>query len=198
MRERRKASAWGLPRPSATASAKLANNTVNHSHAAIWPEKAAGAPGVRRSRTKRIVTSAETTSVTKMTGFLARARGSSLRTASSAAVAMIRPSNRLWGLDDIHPLARNITCWRKSSGGTHMTGSRTRDVPGARMVSSAPASAAGRSSVSKFLRVDQSVNEVKGEAERDHEPDHDFAHCVLLKGGEALPCNPPSSRSPPR
>ena len=33
-------SACALPRPSATASAKLANSTVNHSQTAIWPENA--------------------------------------------------------------------------------------------------------------------------------------------------------------
>ena len=33
----RSASAWALPRPSAIASAKLANSTVNHSHSATWP-----------------------------------------------------------------------------------------------------------------------------------------------------------------
>ena len=38
---------------------------------------------------KNSVTSSETTSVTKMTGFFAKARGSSLRTASIAAAAMI-------------------------------------------------------------------------------------------------------------
>ena len=32
---RRRLAAWALPRPSATASAKLANSTVNHSQAAI-------------------------------------------------------------------------------------------------------------------------------------------------------------------
>ena len=34
-RERRSVSAWALPRPSAIASAKLANSTVNHSQTAI-------------------------------------------------------------------------------------------------------------------------------------------------------------------
>ena len=32
-------SACALPRPSATASAKLANSTVNHSHRMIWKVK---------------------------------------------------------------------------------------------------------------------------------------------------------------
>ena len=41
LRVRRSASACALPRPSATASAKLANSTVNQSHAAICPVKGA-------------------------------------------------------------------------------------------------------------------------------------------------------------
>jgi hypothetical protein len=56
LRVRRKASACALPRPSATASAKLANSTVNQSHAAIWPENIAEPFPVTRSRTKKRVT----------------------------------------------------------------------------------------------------------------------------------------------
>ena len=37
LRVRRKASAWALPRPSARASEKLANKTVNHSHRQTQP-----------------------------------------------------------------------------------------------------------------------------------------------------------------
>ena len=85
----RSASACALPRPSATASAKLANSTVNHSQAAIWPENAAAPLWATRSRTNRTVTTAETTSVTKITGLRASARGSSLRKASTAAAPMI-------------------------------------------------------------------------------------------------------------
>jgi hypothetical protein len=40
-RVRRRLAAWALPRPSATASAKLANSTVIHSQAQIWPLNAA-------------------------------------------------------------------------------------------------------------------------------------------------------------
>ena len=97
MRVRRNASACALPRPSATASAKLANSTVNQSQAAIWPENAAVPFCVTRSRMNSTVTTAETTSVTKMTGFLASARGSSLRKASIAAAPMILLSNRPCG-----------------------------------------------------------------------------------------------------
>ena len=41
-RVRRRVSAWALPRPSATASAKFANSTVNHSHTAMRPANAVG------------------------------------------------------------------------------------------------------------------------------------------------------------
>ena len=46
---------------------------------------------------KNRVTISDTTSVTKMTGFFASARGSSLRTASIAAAARIVLSNRPCG-----------------------------------------------------------------------------------------------------
>ncbi len=82
-------SACALPRPSATASAKLANSTVNHSQNAIWPENSGDASCVTRSRMKKPVTTSDTTSVTKITGFRASARGSSLRSASRAALRMM-------------------------------------------------------------------------------------------------------------
>ena len=94
-RMRRKVSACALPRPSATASAKLAKRTVNQSQAAIWPVKKATSLPVTRSRTKRMVTTSDTTSVTKITGLRASLRGSSLRTASPAARPMMAPSKRL-------------------------------------------------------------------------------------------------------
>ena len=47
---------------------------------------------------KNRVTISETTSVTKMTGFFASARGLSLRSASIDAAATILPSNRPCGL----------------------------------------------------------------------------------------------------
>src|ERR1700689_5058211 len=72
-------SACALPRPSATASAKLANSTVNHSHRMIWKVKARFSPPVTRSRMKITVVSAATTSTTNITGLLIITRGSSLR-----------------------------------------------------------------------------------------------------------------------
>src|SRR6201994_2940179 len=74
----RNESACALPRPSATASAKLANSTVNHSQRMIWKVKPRCSPPVRRSRRKITVVSAATISTTNITGFLIIARGSSL------------------------------------------------------------------------------------------------------------------------
>src|SRR6201996_2742595 len=71
-------SACALPRPSATASAKLANSTVNHSQRMIWKVKPRCSPPVRRSRRKITVVSAATISTTNITGFLIIARGCSL------------------------------------------------------------------------------------------------------------------------
>ena len=90
VRVRRSASAWALPRPSATASAKLANSTVNHSQTVICPENRALVPitvplPTIRSRRKKIVVSTETISTQNMTGFLTRVRGSSLRNEAQIA-----------------------------------------------------------------------------------------------------------------
>src|ERR1700733_4517105 len=78
-------SACALPRPSATASAKLANSTVNHSHRVIWKVKPRLDPPVTRSRRKITVVSAATTSTTNITGFLIISRGSSLAKAEPIA-----------------------------------------------------------------------------------------------------------------
>ena len=76
----RSASACALPRPSAIASAKFANRTVNHSPIAIAVSNATGPP-LTRSATIRIVTMTETTSTTKMTGFFISVRGVELEQA---------------------------------------------------------------------------------------------------------------------
>ena len=49
----RSVSARALPRPSASASAKLANSTVNQSQAAIWPANEGGAGAECRGRARR-------------------------------------------------------------------------------------------------------------------------------------------------
>ena len=78
VRVRRRLSAWALPRPSATASARLANRTVNHSQSAISHEKTLG------SATASPVTRTEPTQTTNMTGLRSWVRGSSLRSASGS------------------------------------------------------------------------------------------------------------------
>src|SRR4029077_3072080 len=94
VRVRRNASACALPRPSATASAKFANSTVNHSHTTIWNSNSRLCPPVRRSRNRMTVVSAVTTSRTNITGFVMRVRGSSLTKAEPIAGKTILGSSR--------------------------------------------------------------------------------------------------------
>ncbi len=73
-RMRRSVSAWALPRPSATASAKLAKITVNQSQsetASVNQRGAAPGGGAVRSRSQMAVVSTLPISTTNMTGFLA-------------------------------------------------------------------------------------------------------------------------------
>ncbi len=93
VRVRRRDSACAFPRPSATASAKLANSTVNQSHSTIWNEKPILAPPVATSFSKRTVVSSETTATTNMTGLRARLLGLSLRNASPMAGMRMRASS---------------------------------------------------------------------------------------------------------
>ena len=79
----RSAAAWALPRPSATASAKLAKRTVNQSQTVIWPTKSslllplmAGAP-LNSPAMNTIVVITEPISTTNITGLRAIRRGSS-------------------------------------------------------------------------------------------------------------------------
>src|SRR5262249_35040176 len=77
--------ACALPRPSATASAKLANSTVNHSQRLTWKaQNKCGAP-TARSRRNRMVVRAETISTANITGLRIISRGSSLLNAPSKA-----------------------------------------------------------------------------------------------------------------
>src|SRR6185437_784865 len=82
-------SACALPRPSATASAKLANSTVNHSHRMIWKVKPRFSPDVTRSRTKITVVNKATISTTNITGVLTINRGSSFANAEPIAGSTI-------------------------------------------------------------------------------------------------------------
>src|SRR5216684_1411177 len=82
---RRRVAACALPRPSATASAKLANSTVNQSQRLICRAKPQPPWPLTTSRTNRIVVRLATTSTVNMTGFRTIALGLSLRKASMTA-----------------------------------------------------------------------------------------------------------------
>jgi hypothetical protein len=92
----RRVSACALPRPSAMASAKLANSTVIHSQADTPRMKPAGASPrpVMIACKKSTLLKALPTSTTNMTGFFSMRRGSSFLNASSSARRTIGPSNR--------------------------------------------------------------------------------------------------------
>src|SRR5580658_1111144 len=85
---RRSVSAWALPRPSATASARLANNTVSHSQTTMVQLNADG----ERMAVYRVSTAP--TSTTNMTGFLIWTRGSSFLNASGVDFRRIFGSSR--------------------------------------------------------------------------------------------------------
>src|ERR1035441_10074907 len=89
----RNVSAWALPRPSAMASAKLANSTVNHSHKAIWKVNPAKPAPLAISRTVKMVVMTAPTSTTNITGFFIMARGFSLTNESLTARLTIGGSN---------------------------------------------------------------------------------------------------------
>src|SRR5262245_24576814 len=93
VRWRRSDAACALPRPSATASAKFANSTVNHSHSTIWNSKAICSRPVKMSRIRMIVVRMVTTSSTNITGFFISVRGSSLTKAEPIAGTTILRSN---------------------------------------------------------------------------------------------------------
>ena len=87
-------SAWALLRPSASASAKLANSTVNHSHSAILPVKAA-LPSVCPARiaSQMAVVRMLPIYTTNITGLRHWVRGSSFFSASISAVRTSAGSN---------------------------------------------------------------------------------------------------------
>src|SRR5271165_5198313 len=88
----RSVSAWALPRPSATASAILANSTVSHSQTTMVQLKTAFGPGVLVTAVYRV--SSAPTSTTNMTGFLIWTRGSSFLNASGSECQSILGSSR--------------------------------------------------------------------------------------------------------
>ena len=83
----RSEAACALPRPSATASAKLANSTVNQSQSDTSPVNHSGVPRCAAPRSMRnsMVVSTAPTSTTNITGFRITSRGESLRKLSQIA-----------------------------------------------------------------------------------------------------------------
>src|ERR1017187_8537860 len=81
VRSLRSASAWALPRPSAIASAKLANRHVNHSQRQIWMLNRLHCPLKKR----HIVVMIEPTHTTNITRFLISSRGFSFLNESMTA-----------------------------------------------------------------------------------------------------------------
>src|SRR3954451_1326723 len=104
----RNVAACALPRPSATASAKLANSRVNHSQTMIcnanptWP---VGEP-VTRSRRNSSVVSVATTSTQNITGLRDISRGSSLRNDWPTAGSRMAGSSRVAAGDRLCSWAR--------------------------------------------------------------------------------------------
>src|SRR5882724_13315593 len=92
-RVRRSSSAWALPRPSAIASAKFANRTVNQSQSASWRmNPTSGAPRAS-SRSRTTVVNTLPTSTTNMTGFRTMWAGASLTNESRIARRTMGGSN---------------------------------------------------------------------------------------------------------
>ena len=90
----RSVAACALPRPSAMASAKLANSTVNHSQRATRPAKTFSfVVDEPRSRKNRMVVRTEPTSTTNMTGLRTIVRGLSLTKLSLMAWRVMAGSN---------------------------------------------------------------------------------------------------------
>jgi hypothetical protein len=87
LRLRRSVSAWALPPPSATASAKLANSTVAHNHSVTSPTNRSG-----RAKNSIVVITLPI-STTNMTGILTISRGSSFTKARSTARRKIAGSS---------------------------------------------------------------------------------------------------------
>ena len=84
VRAARRVAAWALPRPSATASARLAKTTVTQSQTATPTAKTDG------FTTARTVVSSEPTQTTKITGDRTTCRGSSLVKACGSAAVKAR------------------------------------------------------------------------------------------------------------
>src|SRR5262249_42944935 len=93
----RRLAAWALPRPSAPASPKLANSTVNHSQIATWPVNSSSLPRWKSPATDAIVVTTEPTSTTNMTRLRACQHGSRFLMLSRLSATMTsRPHMLEW------------------------------------------------------------------------------------------------------
>jgi hypothetical protein len=98
----RRDAAWALPRPSASASARLANTTVSHSqivtlkvnHAGSSPPPSGAPPKACFSQPKVVMTAPIST--TSITGLCHWTRGSSFTRLAHSACRSTGPVNRLW------------------------------------------------------------------------------------------------------
>ena len=109
----RKKAAWALPRPSATASAKLAKTTVNHSQKLTLKVNQSGcdpAVGAIMSRNQISVVSTLPISTTNMTGFLITCCGASLRKLSPTAGHTISGSKSERSLKRVSAMLVNLSC----------------------------------------------------------------------------------------
>jgi hypothetical protein len=120
LRALRSVSAWALPRPSATASAKLANSTVAHSQRVTRPTNTLG-PAANST-----VVMTEPTSTRNMTGMRIIDRGLSLTSACHTAGRKIAGSSRA-AAGRTRTLGGLV-----SSGSTGSTGAVTAGSPGRR------------------------------------------------------------------
>src|ERR1700734_2383737 len=144
---RRSVSAWALPRPSATASARLAKSTVSHSQTTIVQLKidewAMAVP----------VVSTAPTSTTNMTGFFSWTRGSSFLNASGVDLSSIFGSSRP------PPTRRgSVACLEEAGAG----------VPGVSVVTDI--------SVKSFCEDSQRERREVGQADEDEDHADEHAH----------------------
>src|ERR1700733_11459501 len=118
---RRNASACAFPRPSAMASAKLANKTVNHSHKVICRLNPKPGCPCMRSRMRSTVVTTLPTSTTNITGLRIMVTGCNLTNESHTARRTIFASQRLRFdfLPAIFILRKSIPQKLKSSSGLH-------------------------------------------------------------------------------
>ncbi len=111
----RSVSACALPRPSAIASAKFANRTVNHSHNVIWRLKPKPGPPPITSRTSSTEVITLPISTTNMTGLPIILRGCSFTSASQIARRTIFHSQIAFFFFAISRILRR-SCPRPSAG----------------------------------------------------------------------------------